>query len=84
MLLFPQLYNMFPRLFSWIKNRQTILKNAKMNVGDIKDLIGHLKETLEPGSCRGLVDCFLLQKQKQEVRQHLCLKASIFNIYVFL
>ncbi|XP_030592158.1 cytochrome P450 2K1-like [Archocentrus centrarchus] len=61
-----QLYNMFPRLFSWIKTRQAILKNVEMNISDIKDLIKRLKETLEPGSCRGLVDCFLLQKQKEE------------------
>ncbi|XP_067427295.1 cytochrome P450 2K1-like isoform X2 [Thunnus thynnus] len=58
-----QLYNMFPRLFSWIKNRQLILKNVEMNVRDVKDLIKHLKETLNPHMCRGLVDCFLIRKQ---------------------
>uniref|UniRef100_A0A3P9BMB5 Cytochrome P450 2K1 n=1 Tax=Maylandia zebra TaxID=106582 RepID=A0A3P9BMB5_9CICH len=61
-----QLFNMFPRLFGWIKNRQVVLKNVEMNVRDIKNLIKHLKETLEPGLCRGLVDCFLIRKQKEE------------------
>uniref|UniRef100_A0A3Q4I9R8 Cytochrome P450 2K1-like n=2 Tax=Neolamprologus brichardi TaxID=32507 RepID=A0A3Q4I9R8_NEOBR len=61
-----QLFNMFPRLFGWIKNRQVMLKNVEMNVRDIKNLTKHLKETLEPGLCRGLVDCFLIRKQKEE------------------
>uniref|UniRef100_A0A3P8RI64 Cytochrome P450 2K1-like n=2 Tax=Astatotilapia calliptera TaxID=8154 RepID=A0A3P8RI64_ASTCA len=61
-----QLFNMFPRLFGWIKNRQVVLKNVEMAVRDIKNLIKHLKETLEPGLCRGLVDCFLIRKQKEE------------------
>uniref|UniRef100_A0A3B4U9M0 Cytochrome P450 2K1-like n=1 Tax=Seriola dumerili TaxID=41447 RepID=A0A3B4U9M0_SERDU len=61
-----QLYNMFPRLVSWIKNRQLILKNLEMSVRDVKDLIKQLKETLNPDTCRGLVDCFLIRKQKEE------------------
>ncbi|XP_039980217.1 LOW QUALITY PROTEIN: cytochrome P450 2K1-like [Xiphias gladius] len=61
-----QLYNMFPRLVSWIKNRQLILKNVKMTVRDNKDLIKQLEETLNPHTCRGLVDCFLIRKQKEE------------------
>lgn len=71
-----QLFNMFPRLFGWIKNRQVVLKNVEMNVRDIKNLIKHLKETLEPGLCRGLVDCFLIRKQKEEVR--LCVVFFVF------
>ncbi|XP_018536346.1 cytochrome P450 2K1 [Lates calcarifer] len=61
-----RLYNMFPRLVSWIKNRQLILKNVEMTVRDVKDLIKQLKETLNPHTCRGLVDCFLIRKQKEE------------------
>ncbi|XP_040919205.1 cytochrome P450 2K1-like isoform X2 [Toxotes jaculatrix] len=61
-----QLYNMFPRLVRWIKNRQLILKNVEMTVRDVKDLIRQLKETLNPHTCRGLVDCFLIRKQKEE------------------
>lgn len=85
-----QLYNMFPRLVSWIKNRQLILKNVEMTVRDVKDLIKQLKETLNPHTCRGLVDCFLIRKQKEEVRQHLsslvieqqCRIQLIYNTWV--
>ncbi|XP_073349825.1 cytochrome P450 2K1-like isoform X1 [Pagrus major] len=61
-----QVYNMFPRLVSWIKNRQKMLNNRDMTVKDVKDLIKHLKETLNPHMCRGLVDCFLIRQQKEE------------------
>ncbi|XP_054464213.1 cytochrome P450 2K1-like [Anoplopoma fimbria] len=61
-----QLYNMFPRMVGWIKDRQLILKNLAMTVRDVKELIIHLKETLDPHICRGLVDCFLIRKQKEE------------------
>ncbi|XP_070836475.1 cytochrome P450 2K1-like isoform X1 [Chaetodon trifascialis] len=61
-----QLYNMFPRPTSWIKNRRLILKNVETTVKDIKDIIKHLKESLNPHICRGLVDCFLIRKQKEE------------------
>ncbi|XP_036003870.1 cytochrome P450 2K1 [Fundulus heteroclitus] len=61
-----QLYNMFPRLVRWIKKRHVILENAKMTVSDVKDLIQKLKETLNLQTCRGLVDCFLIRKQKEE------------------
>ncbi|XP_070836474.1 cytochrome P450 2K1-like [Chaetodon trifascialis] len=61
-----QVYNMFPWLASWIKNRKLMLENFEMTVRDIGDLIKHLKESLNPNACRGLVDCFLIQKQKEE------------------
>nr|XP_043905949.1 cytochrome P450 2K1-like [Solea senegalensis] len=61
-----QVYNMFPRLVRWIKNRQLIVTNAENTIRDVKDLILQLKETLTPHSCRGLVDCFLDRKQKEE------------------
>ncbi|XP_029293063.1 cytochrome P450 2K1-like [Cottoperca gobio] len=61
-----QLYNMFPRLVSWIKKRQLLLKNVETTSRDVKDLIKNLKETLNPNICRGLVDCFLIRKQKEE------------------
>uniref|UniRef100_A0A665VHF5 Cytochrome P450 2K1-like n=1 Tax=Echeneis naucrates TaxID=173247 RepID=A0A665VHF5_ECHNA len=71
-----QLYNTFPRLVRWTKNRQLILKNAEMNLKDIKNLVTHLKQTLNLHSCRGLVDCFFLRKQKEE---ELCVVNSHFN-----
>uniref|UniRef100_A0A672INF2 Cytochrome P450 2K1-like n=1 Tax=Salarias fasciatus TaxID=181472 RepID=A0A672INF2_SALFA len=60
------LYNMFPRLTSWVKNRHQILRNAQLTISDVKDLVKQLRETLIPHSCRGLVDCFLIRKQKNE------------------
>ncbi|XP_023204709.1 cytochrome P450 2K4-like [Xiphophorus maculatus] len=61
-----QLYNTFPRLVGWIKSRQVILKNCETTMREIKDLTQKLKETLNPQICRGLIDCFLIQKQKDE------------------
>ncbi|KAM3597560.1 uncharacterized protein V6R79_006150 [Siganus canaliculatus] len=61
-----QLYNTFPRLTSWIKNRQSIMKNAEVTFKDVRNLIKNLKETLNPHLCRGFVDCFLVRKQKDE------------------
>ncbi|CAI5675469.1 unnamed protein product [Oreochromis niloticus] len=61
-----QLYNMFPRLFRWIKNRQVVLKNVETTIRDVKYLITYLKETLDPDTCQGFVDCFLIWKQKEE------------------
>uniref|UniRef100_A0A3Q1CEQ1 Uncharacterized protein n=1 Tax=Amphiprion ocellaris TaxID=80972 RepID=A0A3Q1CEQ1_AMPOC len=61
-----QLYNMFPRAFYWVKNRQVILKHVENNGRDVKDLVKHLKETLNPSMCRGFVDCFLIQQQKEQ------------------
>ncbi|XP_068191943.1 cytochrome P450 2K1-like [Antennarius striatus] len=61
-----QLYNMFPRLFCWIKNRQLVLKNREVFISNSKHLITTLKETLNPELCRGFVDCFLIRKQKDE------------------
>ncbi|XP_023204711.1 cytochrome P450 2K1-like [Xiphophorus maculatus] len=61
-----ELYNTFPRLVRWIKNRQVILKNTEKTIRDVEDLTQKLKETLNPQICRGLVDCFLIRKQKDE------------------
>lgn len=61
-----QLYNMFPWLGCWINNRNKFLRNADSNVKDVQDLVAGLKETLNPQICRGFVDCFLIQKKKEE------------------
>ncbi|XP_032443870.1 cytochrome P450 2K4-like [Xiphophorus hellerii] len=61
-----QLYNTFPRLVGWIKSRQVMLKNGETTMREIKDLTQKLKETLNPQICRGMIDCFLIQKQKEE------------------
>ena len=74
---FSQLYNMFPRMVGWIKNRHLILKNCEMAVRDVKDLVKQLKGTLNAHVCRGLVDCFLIRKQKDKVR---LLFISVFHL----
>lgn len=63
-----QIYNMFPRLASWIKNRQLIIKYVQQSCNNISDLVKPLKETLNPQICRGFIDRFLIRKQKDEVR----------------
>uniref|UniRef100_A0A668AFJ0 Cytochrome P450 2K1-like n=1 Tax=Myripristis murdjan TaxID=586833 RepID=A0A668AFJ0_9TELE len=62
----PSLYNMFPWLGHWIKNRKQIMKNKDRNLTDIRDLVKHLKETLNPQVRRGLVDSFLIREQKDK------------------
>lgn len=48
-----------------------------MTIRDVKELIKHLKETLNPHTCRGFVDCFLIRKQKEEVKR---LILSVFHL----
>ncbi|XP_042360761.1 cytochrome P450 2K1-like [Plectropomus leopardus] len=59
-----QLYSVFPRLFKWVGKRVLFMKNVAENRHQIKQLIGHLQETLNPQLCRGYVDSFLNQMQK--------------------
>ncbi|XP_056158083.1 cytochrome P450 2K3-like, partial [Lampris incognitus] len=61
-----QLYNVFPWLGNWVKSWRMMMKNIKMNTREIRGLIRHLKETLNPYMCRGIVDSFLIRKQKEE------------------
>lgn len=63
-----QLYNMFPRLLWWTRMKEKLLKINKLTSQDNMDIIKHLEETLEPHECRGFVDCFLIRKQKEQVR----------------
>ncbi|XP_068192578.1 cytochrome P450 2K1-like [Antennarius striatus] len=61
-----QLYNLFPRLFGWFQARKELMKGAFVNRREMKELIQRLQDTLNPQSCRGLVDSFLVQKKKHE------------------
>uniref|UniRef100_A0A3B3WI37 Uncharacterized protein n=1 Tax=Poecilia mexicana TaxID=48701 RepID=A0A3B3WI37_9TELE len=61
-----QAYNLFPTLFKRIANRRIILEMNAANQKQNSALFSHLKETLNPQMCRGLVDAFLVQKQKLE------------------
>lgn len=56
-----------------------------MNLGDMKDLIQRLNDTLNPEVCRGFVDCFLLRKQKDVVGVQLLIQVLIKAFFfVFL
>ncbi|KAM3862950.1 cytochrome P450 2K1-like [Diretmus argenteus] len=79
-----QLCNMFPCLANWIKNRKLVVNNAEMLIRDIKDLVKHLSETLNPQFFRGFVDSFLTRKQKEEdscvIDSHYHEKNLIFTV----
>ncbi|KAM3864480.1 LOW QUALITY PROTEIN: cytochrome P450 2K1-like [Diretmus argenteus] len=79
-----QLYNMFPCLAKWIKSRKLVVNNAEMNIRDVKDLVKHLSETLNPQFFRGFVDSFLTRKQKEEdscvIDSHYHEKNLIFTV----
>uniref|UniRef100_A0A087X5V5 Cytochrome P450 2K1-like n=1 Tax=Poecilia formosa TaxID=48698 RepID=A0A087X5V5_POEFO len=61
-----QAYNLFPSLFKWIANRRESYNVAAANRKRNSALFSHLKQTLNPETCRGLVDAFLVHKQKLE------------------
>ncbi|XP_019734807.1 cytochrome P450 2K1-like [Hippocampus comes] len=61
-----RLYNMFPWLFYWVKNRKLLLSNRDKNMKDVRELLRQRKEKLNPEMCTGLVDCFFVRKQKEE------------------
>uniref|UniRef100_A0A3Q3GFQ7 Uncharacterized protein n=1 Tax=Labrus bergylta TaxID=56723 RepID=A0A3Q3GFQ7_9LABR len=48
-----QLYNFFPRLFSWLGVRKQLVQSAFVNLSNMKTLIKDLQDTLNPGMCRG-------------------------------
>ncbi|XP_030576985.1 cytochrome P450 2K1-like isoform X2 [Archocentrus centrarchus] len=61
-----QLYNMFPLLFKWIRDRKELLQISVINVKQNLAIFDRLKETLNPQMCRGFVDAFLVHKQNLE------------------
>nr|XP_046270083.1 cytochrome P450 2K1-like [Scatophagus argus] len=61
-----QLYNLFPRLFSWVGARKQLMKGAFANRRQMKELIKGLQDTLNPQMHRGLVDAFLARKMHLE------------------
>ncbi|XP_061606415.1 cytochrome P450 2K1-like [Phyllopteryx taeniolatus] len=71
-----QLYNMFPRLLSWVKHRRMVLSNRDDSMKDVQELLRQRKEKLNPQMCTGLVDCFFVRKQKEE---EACVEESHFN-----
>ncbi|KAL6102940.1 uncharacterized protein ACO6RY_02454 [Pungitius sinensis] len=61
-----QLFDMYPWIFQWARNRMRFKRNVAENRKQIKRLIGRLQETLNVEMCRGFVDSFLAHKQKLE------------------
>ncbi|XP_061893170.1 cytochrome P450 2K1-like isoform X1 [Entelurus aequoreus] len=61
-----QLYNAFPRLFSWSKHRRMMIKRRDENLQDVKELLAKVKEKLNPEVCTGVADSFFIRKQKEE------------------
>ncbi|XP_034566982.1 cytochrome P450 2K1-like [Notolabrus celidotus] len=61
-----QLYNYFPRLFSWVRARKQLVKSAFTNRKRMTELIKSLQDTLNPQMCRGLIDSFLVHKIQLE------------------
>lgn len=63
-----QIYNVFPWLGPFLKTWRYIMKNVEINIESTRRIIGELKETLNPGTCRCFVDAFLIHKENLEVR----------------
>ncbi|XP_056609426.1 cytochrome P450 2K1-like [Triplophysa dalaica] len=59
-----QIYNMFPALGPWLKTWTLLMKNIDSNRTLMQGLVNRLRETLNPSDCRGLVDAFLIRKQR--------------------
>ncbi|KAF4115665.1 hypothetical protein G5714_003154 [Onychostoma macrolepis] len=60
------LYNIFPWLGPFLKNKKIIKHNILKNRQQMTKLINGLLETLNPHDCRGFVDSFLIRKQSEE------------------
>ncbi|CAL8275868.1 unnamed protein product [Arctogadus glacialis] len=61
-----QLYNCFPWMGRWTKNRKLLKNNFEVQYNHFRNLIHQLKISLNPDMCRCLIDSFLIRKQKDE------------------
>ncbi|KAL3979386.1 lactadherin [Sarotherodon galilaeus] len=61
-----QLYDMFPSLFKWTADRKEFCKLTDASMKQNRAIFSRLKETLNPQTCRGFVDAFLVRKQNLE------------------
>ncbi|XP_036946045.1 cytochrome P450 2K1-like isoform X1 [Acanthopagrus latus] len=59
-------YNLFPWLGAFIKNRRCMMKNLEKSMEEIKSITVALKETLNLEMYRGFVDAFLIRMQNLE------------------
>ncbi|XP_048846355.1 cytochrome P450 2K1-like isoform X2 [Brienomyrus brachyistius] len=58
------IYDMFPWLGWWLKDRKVLMEGFKFTLTQIKQMIGKLRETLNLEERRGFVDSFLIHQQK--------------------
>ncbi|XP_041814106.1 cytochrome P450 2K1-like [Chelmon rostratus] len=61
-----QIYNVFPWTGGWINTKKEIMTAVSTSKKQNSRLFSHLKETLNPQMCRGLVDAFLVRMQDLE------------------
>ncbi|ROK28242.1 Cytochrome P450 2K1 [Anabarilius grahami] len=60
------IYNVFPWLGLFLKDKRIFIENVVQCQMDMKKLINGLLETLNPQDLRGFVDSFLIRKQSDE------------------
>ncbi|CAG00183.1 unnamed protein product [Tetraodon nigroviridis] len=69
-----QMYNIFPWLGPFLKTWWVIMRELQTRAKHGKRILTELKESLNPGKCRGLVDVFLTHKKDLE-------DADVNNLY---
>ncbi|XP_042559174.1 cytochrome P450 2K3-like [Clupea harengus] len=71
-----QVYNLFPSIGPWVKNRRRLVQNSRENMAEMKSLIAGLRTSLDPSDCRGFVDSFLVRGQSEKESDQ---RASLFH-----
>ncbi|XP_063076898.1 cytochrome P450 2K1-like isoform X2 [Engraulis encrasicolus] len=61
-----QVYNLFPAIGRWVRNREQLVRNSKENQLDMSSLIGRLRDSLNPADCRGFVDAFIMRQHTEQ------------------
>uniref|UniRef100_A0A8C6TPE1 Cytochrome P450 n=1 Tax=Neogobius melanostomus TaxID=47308 RepID=A0A8C6TPE1_9GOBI len=61
-----QLYNMFPWIGRWIRNKEKTTKAIEFLKSENLSLIRRLRATLNPHMCRGVIDSFLVKQLNVE------------------
>uniref|UniRef100_A0A3Q1JTG6 Uncharacterized protein n=1 Tax=Anabas testudineus TaxID=64144 RepID=A0A3Q1JTG6_ANATE len=61
-----QVYNLFPWIGKWFSYRKEFETLFNANKNQNLQMFSHLKESLNPDMCRGIVDAFLAKKQTLE------------------
>ncbi|XP_029984081.1 cytochrome P450 2K1-like [Sphaeramia orbicularis] len=61
-----QMYNLFPWMGKWIKDREEYYRMANLIEDQNLGLIKRLEETLNPQMCRGFIDAFMVRQKHLE------------------